>query len=389
MAELPLEIIQHILSDAAQGSNIVARFENLRSLSHVHRSLTPYVQKLLFTDVSLDCSESLALFLETIEGEKLELKGWVKSLRIGSWDDVFEDETTPLLKRLLGACSEVETIQLDEIWNVNFAIFARAKSQSLYLEPQLRPADHFLVELHTPKAQSLCNAHFRPDAGEIESLLALRNLTVTLHSEYDSTLENNSFFTPDVLPSLQRLIFAPYSTVPNMYRFDYPLSSLEDLNPLASQLRHLSLPMWVNDLTRLLPHFHNLVTLEFDCNHLLPTIPVTKPLLGLRLLCDAPEQRERYRGRSPLNVLQNALLRGFIDPSRSTVFMVMEEEDLEEMAEVREWARSIGLRLEYSDGELESVRRQQKDGGALDFAEWGEKEYEKRLAAVRSKAKEE
>ena len=128
MAELPLETIQHILSVAAQGSNIVARFENLRSLSHVHRSLTPYVQRLLFTDVSLDCSESLALFLETIEGEKLDLKGWVKSLRIGSWDDVFGAKTSALLRRLLDACSEVETIQLDSSWTINFAIFARAKS---------------------------------------------------------------------------------------------------------------------------------------------------------------------------------------------------------------------------------------------------------------------
>lgn len=134
MIELPLEIIQRIITISLPRSNedYRSRQNSLLPLCTLHSSLRRFVQLLLFGHPVLDDRASAMLFLDTVEGNEPELDfgSCVQSLQmIGPWDEATEDDVDGLLVRIFASCGAIEEISLDSIENVNFARFAKLSSE--------------------------------------------------------------------------------------------------------------------------------------------------------------------------------------------------------------------------------------------------------------------
>ena len=93
----------------------------------VHRSLTRFTQRILFTNVFLPDLVNAQEFLASLELDS-DFGGWVKTLEFGRHRHFDVGENDSLLK-LVRRCSEVEEVTMLCIDGVNFALFAQLKSQ--------------------------------------------------------------------------------------------------------------------------------------------------------------------------------------------------------------------------------------------------------------------
>lgn len=130
MITLPPEVLQRalILSTPPPSLKNNDRAKFLLSLCHVHSSLTPLVQRLLFSHPVFRSRKRLELFLETVEGNDNKFGSWVRSFRIRRAFMDYEDHSV-LVLRVLRACTELEEVRLIGITGVDFANFARLKSK--------------------------------------------------------------------------------------------------------------------------------------------------------------------------------------------------------------------------------------------------------------------
>ena len=134
MPELPLEIIHRIITISLPRplDNYSARRRFLLPLCSLHSCLRRFAQRLLFARPLFYGPDSVALFLDTVEGNRsdFDFGGCVKSLKmVGPWAEASEADADQLFSRLLDSCDAIEEIWIDSLENVNFAQFARLRSE--------------------------------------------------------------------------------------------------------------------------------------------------------------------------------------------------------------------------------------------------------------------
>ena len=134
MVDLPLEIIQRIITISLPRSLVDyrTRIDLLLPLGFLHSSLRRFVQRLLFVHPVFIDFECAALFVATVEGSQSDFYfgGCVKSLRMyGSWDEATVGDTDRLFSRLCESCDAIEEIWIHSLENVNFARFAKLRSE--------------------------------------------------------------------------------------------------------------------------------------------------------------------------------------------------------------------------------------------------------------------
>ena len=130
MPDLPLEVIQNIFTVSLPprpNYDDISRLDFLLPLCLVHRSLTRFAQRTLFTNVFLPDLVNAQEFVESLELNS-DFGGWVKTLDFGNGRR-FDVGKCDSLSKLVRRYSEVEEVMLYFVNGVNIALFAQLKSQ--------------------------------------------------------------------------------------------------------------------------------------------------------------------------------------------------------------------------------------------------------------------
>ena len=127
MAQLPLEIIQDVVTGyAPPPRNYWDRYDFLLPLCHLHPSLTPFVQRILFAHPIIERTTALNTLVEAMESGSVEMRDWPESLEIENCD--LEESSAPL-ERLLLLCSEIKEVSLAGCSGFYLGVFARLPSE--------------------------------------------------------------------------------------------------------------------------------------------------------------------------------------------------------------------------------------------------------------------
>ena len=131
MDQLPLEIVQHIITAAIPPPNPFHdhRADFLLPLCYLHSSLRPILQRLLFAHPLIVDTTSLRLFLRSIEKGNVNLKGWVKSLDMGDYRRFDDTNVTQQLEMIIVSCPNITEVSLRCFEGVDLAILAQLKSE--------------------------------------------------------------------------------------------------------------------------------------------------------------------------------------------------------------------------------------------------------------------
>lgn len=220
-------------------------------------------------------------------------------------------------------------------------------------------------DLRRLSLSSLSFAKFRSAENVVASLASLETLWIV--ADHSSTLSEDDFFTPEVLPSLRRLYIADHV---DPTEFRSPTGDrVPDLSALAGQLHHLSIDTSSEDFGPLLVECKNLLSFECNSYATLSSPPRSSPaLIAIRIWKPMHSEMEEV-----LDMLKAAVLSGLVD-SRTSVFPDFEE-SAEYAAGVREWARLNGVKLEYDydDGASEDESPIcVEDYGFYKFSDWVE-----------------
>lgn len=366
MVNLPLEIIHNIIAISLPQSELYnrGREEFLLPLCQVHSSLRRFVQRLIFSQISLKSSDALTRFLVTVEGqsETFDFGGCVRWLE---WTELGGDATAAddWLRRIIDCCREIEEVRLIDD-RINLAILSKLSSG--FVHSLLRhPSSPQELEFCSLRCHGADHIVFQPAIGESGSLASLRDLVITDSTVSTSTSE--TCFTPANLPSLR--LFSVDSTT-----FDAPLTCPSTL--FAADLRHLyfakdQLPLLLatRRLRSLTYHAHD-HRLSFPNDHCFET-----PLLAIRLHTNFTSEWEQ-------GLLEFAVRSGLINTGTIVFFAEMFESD-GELNGTKQWCHSNGMRVEWFDGELETRWRDAADvwtGGNREFTRWVDRRVEARIA---------
>ena len=114
MDQLPLEIVQHIITTAIPPPNLFHhhRAEFLLPLCYLLSSLRPILQRLLFAHPIIVDTTSLRLFLRSIEKGNPNFKGWVKSLEMGGHRGFDDTNFASQLERIIVSCPNITEVSL-------------------------------------------------------------------------------------------------------------------------------------------------------------------------------------------------------------------------------------------------------------------------------------
>ena len=190
------------------------------------------------------------------------------------------------------------------------------------------------------------------------------------------SLIGNRFLRSD-FPVLTRLHLADLDEISV---FSVYVSELDEFSDVAGQLRHLAVNNVGEDGS--LPYVHQcqrLLSLTLD-HWETPNYDSqfdTPPLVALRL---------RFRSTAPVAVLVDTLramyTTNLIDSS-TDVFLpdIVETNSIAGSGDLRDWSESVGVRVEYADGDLERGWAGREFGGKDDFSEfvdWVNKEVVRR-----------
>ena len=130
MPDLPLEVIQNIFTVSLPprpNRDDISRLDFLLPLCLVHRSLTRFTLRILFTNVFLPDLVNVQEFVESLDFDS-EFRGWVKTLDFGTGYR-FDVGENGLMSRIVSHCTEAEEVNMLMVDGVNLALFASLKSQ--------------------------------------------------------------------------------------------------------------------------------------------------------------------------------------------------------------------------------------------------------------------
>ena len=229
----------------------------------------------------------------------------------------------------------------------------------------LIPSDVELRSLHCEEADY---ATFEPNDG-FDSFPSLVNLTLQ-GGDLTALVEAN-FLTPAVLPSL-RLFYASevYASEVRLDDGLVPLSLTYPSTRYAAALHHLSLTFADDDVLPLLLSTHHLRSLDlsfFESLVFPSNFRFAIPLIAFRL--------NMVFGRDALGFilgeLETMLAVELIDTKTVVILPGLAESDAAGIA-LKAWCQSRGIRLEWSDGELERGWCEVDSGYRVhrEFARW-------------------